>query len=150
MRHCSQCSCRTLTVKGEKVVEYYHRGVVCHLMGFDLALPLDVEMIHRLCLGSKFLPPEPEPQKTRLPDSDRYCRPPLRRFGLAPSPRSVAPTNPGTQPIVPPTPLFPTHPPDSLRTGNRVPLPMNPWKAFSSPKTTPKIPSLTPLPSPFT
>jgi hypothetical protein len=28
------------------VVEYYHRGVVCHLMGFDLALPLDVEMIH--------------------------------------------------------------------------------------------------------
>lgn len=33
--------------KGEerKVTEYYHRGVVCHLIGFDLALPLDIEMI---------------------------------------------------------------------------------------------------------
>ena len=31
--------------KERKVAEYYHRGVVCHLIGFDLALPLDIEMI---------------------------------------------------------------------------------------------------------
>jgi hypothetical protein len=27
------------------VIEYYHRGVVCHLVGFDIAVPLDVELI---------------------------------------------------------------------------------------------------------
>jgi len=27
------------------VIEYYHRGVVCHLVGFDMAVPLDVELI---------------------------------------------------------------------------------------------------------
>jgi len=27
------------------VVEYYHRGVVCHLLGHDLAVPLDVELL---------------------------------------------------------------------------------------------------------
>ena len=43
-RHCAECLQRTLTVNGEEVVEYYHRGVVCHLVGYDLALPLDVEM----------------------------------------------------------------------------------------------------------
>jgi hypothetical protein len=43
-RCCDQCSQRTVTVHGEPVTEYYHRGVVCHLIGFDLALPLDVEM----------------------------------------------------------------------------------------------------------
>jgi hypothetical protein len=32
-------------VKGKRVVEYYHRGVVFHLVGFPIALPLDVEMI---------------------------------------------------------------------------------------------------------
>jgi hypothetical protein len=32
-------------VDEEEVTEYYHRGVVCHLTGYDLALPLDVEMI---------------------------------------------------------------------------------------------------------
>jgi hypothetical protein len=26
-------------------MEYYHRGVVCHLIGFDMAVPLDVELI---------------------------------------------------------------------------------------------------------
>jgi hypothetical protein len=31
--------------KKTEVTEYYHRGVVCHLIGFDLALPLDVETI---------------------------------------------------------------------------------------------------------
>ena len=33
-----------MTVNGEEVVEYFHRGVVCHVVGCDLALPLDVEM----------------------------------------------------------------------------------------------------------
>jgi hypothetical protein len=27
------------------VIEYYHRGVVCHLVGFNIAVPLDVELI---------------------------------------------------------------------------------------------------------
>lgn len=43
-RHCTGCLQRKITVNGEEVVEYYHRGVVCHVVGFDLALPLDVEM----------------------------------------------------------------------------------------------------------
>lgn len=34
-----------MTVREEQVTEYYHRGVVCHLVGYDLALPLDVEML---------------------------------------------------------------------------------------------------------
>jgi hypothetical protein len=32
-------------VKGEEVVEYYHRGVVFYLVGFRIAIPLDVEML---------------------------------------------------------------------------------------------------------
>jgi hypothetical protein len=44
-RCCEGCCQRTVIVKGEEVTEYYHRGVVCHLVGFDIALPLDVEMI---------------------------------------------------------------------------------------------------------
>jgi len=44
-RHCEACLERTIEVGGIEVVEYYHRGVVCHLIGFDLPLPLDVEMI---------------------------------------------------------------------------------------------------------
>jgi hypothetical protein len=27
------------------VIEYYHRGVACHLVGFNIAVPLDVELI---------------------------------------------------------------------------------------------------------
>ena len=27
------------------MIEYYHRGVVCHLVGFDLAVPLDMELL---------------------------------------------------------------------------------------------------------
>ena len=42
-RWCQKCLRRTITVKGEEVTEYYHRIVVCHLVGFDLALPLDLE-----------------------------------------------------------------------------------------------------------
>lgn len=44
-RCCPQCGQRRVKVKGEEVVEYYHRGVVFHLVGFPIALPLDVEMI---------------------------------------------------------------------------------------------------------
>jgi len=36
---------RRLLVKGEEVVEYYHRGVVFYLVGFRIAIPLDVEML---------------------------------------------------------------------------------------------------------
>ncbi len=32
-------------MKGEEVVEYYHRGVVFYLVGFHRAIPLDVEML---------------------------------------------------------------------------------------------------------
>lgn len=33
-----------MKVDDQEVVEYYHRGVVCHLIGQDLAIPLDVEL----------------------------------------------------------------------------------------------------------
>jgi hypothetical protein len=36
---------RHLVVKGEHVVEYYHRGVIFYLVGFRSAIPLDVEML---------------------------------------------------------------------------------------------------------
>ena len=44
-RCCPQCCQRTVKVDGEEVIEYYHRGVVFHLVGFPIAMPLDVEMI---------------------------------------------------------------------------------------------------------
>ncbi len=44
-RCCLKCLRRKITVKGKEVTEYYHRVVVCHLIGFDLALPLDLEPI---------------------------------------------------------------------------------------------------------
>src|ERR1700731_368660 len=44
-RCCAQCQQRTLTVQGEEVVEYYHQGVVCHLIEHGLAVPLDVELL---------------------------------------------------------------------------------------------------------
>ena len=44
-RCCPQCQQRTLTVQGEEVTEYYHRGVVCHLIEHTLAVPLDVELL---------------------------------------------------------------------------------------------------------
>jgi Transposase DDE domain len=44
-RCCAQCQQRTLTVQGEPVVEYYHQGVVCHLIEHQLAVPLDVELL---------------------------------------------------------------------------------------------------------
>jgi hypothetical protein len=44
-RCCAQCQQRTLTIGGKEVVEYYHRGVVCHLIEHQLAVPLDVELL---------------------------------------------------------------------------------------------------------
>ena len=44
-RCCPQCQKRTLTVDGKRA-EYYHQGVVCHLIGQSIALVLDVEL-HR-------------------------------------------------------------------------------------------------------
>jgi hypothetical protein len=44
-RCCPQCQQRTLTIEGEEVVEYYHQGVVCHLIEHRLAVPLDVELL---------------------------------------------------------------------------------------------------------
>lgn len=44
-RCCEQCSQRIVTVKGQEVIECYHRGVICHLVGLEMALPLDVELI---------------------------------------------------------------------------------------------------------
>lgn len=44
-RCCEACCQRIVTVKDQEVVEYYHRGVVCHLVGLEIALPLDVELI---------------------------------------------------------------------------------------------------------
>jgi len=44
-RCCPQCQTRILTVDGSPVTEYYHQGVVCHLIGQDLALVLDVELL---------------------------------------------------------------------------------------------------------
>ena len=44
-RCCPECSQRKIKIKGKKVIEYYHRGVVCHLVGFDMAVPLDMELI---------------------------------------------------------------------------------------------------------
>jgi hypothetical protein len=44
-RCCPQCQSRTVRVQGEPVTEYYHQGVVCHLIGQELALVLDVELL---------------------------------------------------------------------------------------------------------
>ena len=44
-RCCPQCQTRTVTVDGEAVTEYYHQGVVCQLIGQELALALDVELL---------------------------------------------------------------------------------------------------------
>ena len=45
LRSCPECSKRRVKVKKHKVVENYHRGVVFYLIGFPIAMPLDVEMI---------------------------------------------------------------------------------------------------------
>ncbi|MGD0920124.1 MAG: hypothetical protein ABSB22_27120 [Thermodesulfobacteriota bacterium] len=37
-RCCKACSQRKIKLHDEEVIEYYHRGVVCHLVGFDIAV----------------------------------------------------------------------------------------------------------------
>jgi len=44
-RCCKACSQRKVKVHDREEIEYYHRGVVAHLIGFDIAVPLDVEML---------------------------------------------------------------------------------------------------------
>jgi hypothetical protein len=44
-RCCDQCQQRSVAIQGEPVVQYYHQGVVCHLIGHQLAVPLDVELL---------------------------------------------------------------------------------------------------------
>lgn len=44
-RCCGQCLTRTITLKGKEVTEYYHRVVVCHLIGYEIALPIDAELV---------------------------------------------------------------------------------------------------------
>jgi Transposase DDE domain len=44
-RCCPQCLTRTVGAQGKLVTEYYHQGVVCHLIGEKLALVLDVELL---------------------------------------------------------------------------------------------------------
>jgi len=44
-RCCEECSQRKIKIHGEEVIEYYHRGVICHLVGFDIAVPLDIELL---------------------------------------------------------------------------------------------------------
>jgi len=44
-RSWDHCSTRTIHLKDTDVTEYYQRGVVAHLVGFDIPVPLDVEMI---------------------------------------------------------------------------------------------------------
>lgn len=44
-RCCAQCQQRTIQLKDEEVTEYYHQGVVCHLIEHQLAVPLDVELL---------------------------------------------------------------------------------------------------------
>lgn len=43
-RCCGDCLERTLEINGCKVTEYYHQAVVCHLIGFPMAIPLDIEL----------------------------------------------------------------------------------------------------------
>ena len=43
-RCCAQCSHSTFELPEGKVTEYYHRGVVCHLEGYEISVPLDLEM----------------------------------------------------------------------------------------------------------
>jgi hypothetical protein len=44
-RCCPHCQTRVVHVKSEAVTEYYHQGVICHLIDHPLAVPLDVELL---------------------------------------------------------------------------------------------------------
>lgn len=44
-RCCEKCLVREKEVKGEKIKEYYHRVVICSLIGFEMGIILDAEMM---------------------------------------------------------------------------------------------------------
>lgn len=50
-RCCPDCQKRTIRINDKKtsqkikVTEYFHRVVVCHLIGYDLAIPVDAELL---------------------------------------------------------------------------------------------------------
>lgn len=44
-RSCALCQIRRKKVKGHTLKEFYHKAVVCHLIGHEFALPLDLELI---------------------------------------------------------------------------------------------------------
>jgi len=44
-RCCAACCRRQIKVGQQEVTEYYHRGVVAHLIGFDLPIVLDIEPV---------------------------------------------------------------------------------------------------------
>lgn len=46
-RCCEQCSQREVQVQGESKTQYYHRGVFVTLVGYDVALVLDVEFCRK-------------------------------------------------------------------------------------------------------
>ena len=43
-RYCSGCAERTIELKDGEITEFYHRCVAYHLIGFDMPVPLDVEL----------------------------------------------------------------------------------------------------------
>lgn len=46
-RCCEECSERTVQVQGESKTQYYHRGVFVSLVGYEVALVLDVEFCRK-------------------------------------------------------------------------------------------------------
>lgn len=44
-RCCPQCRKRIVHVADKEVNEYYHQGVICHLIEHQLALPMDIELM---------------------------------------------------------------------------------------------------------
>jgi len=43
-RCCPLCSQRKVRQKDQDVIDYYHPAVVCHLIGFEIAAPIDMEL----------------------------------------------------------------------------------------------------------
>lgn len=46
-RCCDRCLKREITVGGKKRIQYYHRAVVCCLVGYDFRIPLGLELIRQ-------------------------------------------------------------------------------------------------------
>ena len=69
--HCEKCSTRQVSVgkkeETKKETQYYHRGVVAHLVGFDLPIVLDIEML--------------EPGEGEITAAKRLLERVLKRYG---------------------------------------------------------------------